>query len=309
MAGSHQHHHHEGHHAPDRFGRIFLIGIGLNVVFVLVEIAAGVFGNSVALLADAGHNVSDVLGLVAAWLAQYLTRRRPTDRFTYGLGSSSILAALFNAVLLLVVIGGLSVEAIGRFARPEPVEGGLVMVVAAIGIAVNGGVAMLFAAGRHGDMNIRGAFLHMAADALVSLGVLVAGGIILLTGQLWLDPLVSLIVNALIVVGTWSLLRDSLALCLNAVPPGIAAGEVRAFLLGQAGVTALHDFHIWPMSTTESVLSAHLVMPAGHPGDGFLASTATALQERFRIGHVTLQIETDAVDGCAYRARHMHHAS
>lgn len=307
MAGSH-HHHHEGHHAPDRFGRIFLIGIGLNVAFVLVEIAAGVFGHSVALLADAGHNVSDVLGLVAAWLAQHLTRRQPTDRFTYGLGSSSILAALFNAVLLLVVIGGLSVEAFGRFARPEPVEGGLVMVVAAIGIAVNGGVAMLFAAGRHDDMNIRGAFLHMAADALVSLGVLVAGGIILLTGQMWLDPLVSLIVNGLIVVGTWGLLRDSLALCLNAVPAGIAAGEVRAFLLGQAGVAALHDFHIWPMSTTESVLSAHLVMPAGHPGDGFLATTAATLHERFRIGHVTLQIETDAVDGCAYRARHVPHA-
>lgn len=277
-----------------------MIGIGLNIAFVLVEVGGGVWGHSVALLADAGHNVSDVLGLVAAWLAQALTRRRPTDRFTYGLGSSSILAALFNAVLLLVVVGGLSLEAIGRFARPEPVQGGLVMAVAALGIAVNGGVAMLFAAGRHGDMNIRGAFLHMAADALVSLGVLVAGGIILLTGQLWLDPAVSLIVNVVIVVGTWALLRDSIALCLNAVPPGIPAPEVRAFLLAQSGVAALHDFHIWPMSTTEAVLSAHLVMPGGHPGDAFLAATATALHARFRIDHVTLQIETSARGACAY---------
>lgn len=299
MAG---HHHTHGEPTTTGLGRRFAIGIGLNAAFVLVEIGAGTFGHSVALLADAGHNVSDVLGLVAAALAQSLARRQPTARFTYGLGSSSILAALFNAVLLLVVVGALSVEAVGRFARPEPVEGGLVMAVAALGIVVNGGVALLFAAGRHNDMNIRGAFLHMAGDALVSLGVLIAGGAILLTGQLWLDPLVSLIVNAVIVIGTWGLLRDSLAMGLDAVPPGIAAGEVRAFLLAQTGVTALHDFHIWPISTTESVLSAHLVMPAGHPGDAFLVAAATALRERFRIGHVTLQIETSAVDVCVYTA-------
>ena len=277
-----------------------MIGIGLNAAFVLVEVAAGLYGHSVALLADAGHNISDVLGLGAAWMAQHLTRRRPTDRFTYGLGSSSILAALFNALLLLGVVGGLSVEAIGRFAHPEPVEGGLVMRVAALGIVINGGVAMLFAAGRHGDINVRGAFMHMAADALVSLGVLVAGGAILLTGQLWLDPLVSLLVNAVILIGTWGLLRDSLALGLNGVPSGIAAGDIRGFLLAQAGVTGLHDFHVWPMSTTESVLTAHLLMPAGHPGDGFLAAIAAALHERFRIDHVTLQIETGAVDVCGY---------
>ena len=310
-AGHHGHdHHHHHHHAPDRFGHAFLVGIGLNLAFVLVEVAGGLWGHSVALLADAGHNVSDVMGLMAAWLAQVLARRRPTDRFTYGLGSSSILAALFNAVVLLVVVGGLSLEAIGRLTRPEPVEGGLVMAIAALGMVVNGGVAMLFAAGRHDDMNIRGAFLHMAADALVSLGVLIAGGLILLTGLLWMDPAVSLLVNAVIVIGTWALLRDSITLSLNAVPPGIPAAEVRAFLLAQSGVSALHDFHIWPMSTTEAVLSAHLVMPDGHPGDTFLAATATALHQRFRIGHVTLQIETSATGACAYgaAARHPAHA-
>ncbi len=296
-------HGHAHSHAPATFGRAFALGIVLNSVFVLAEVGAGLAGHSVALLADAGHNVGDVLGLLTAWLAHHLSQRAPTARFTFGLGSSSMLAALFNAVLLLVVVGGLSLEAVQRLAHPQPVAGGLVMLVAGVGVVVNGGTALLFAAGRHGDLNIRGAYLHMLSDAFVAIGVLVAGGIILLTGWLWLDPLVSLLVNLMIVVGTWGLLRDSLALCLAGVPPGIEAGAVQRFLLAREGVSALHDLHIWSMSTTQSALSAHLVMPAGHPGDAFLVATAHELHATFAIGHTTLQIETSE-DRCELAAAH-----
>ena len=270
-----------------------------------LEVVFGLVGHSVALLADAGHNLSDVLGLLVAWVASILVKRAPTLRFTYGLGGSSILAAMFNAVFLLVVIGGLSWEAIGRLFHPQPVAGGTVMIVAAAGIVINGVCAWLFASGREGDINIRGAFMHMAADAIVSLGVVVAGLVILVTGWLWLDPVASLVINAIIVWGTWSLLRDSTVMSLNAVPPGIDAAEVGAFLASQPGVQAIYDLHIWGMSTTETALTAHLVMPKGHPGDAFLIELCETLKTRHRIGHATFQIETDPHNSCVLAPAHV----
>ncbi|WP_131118289.1 cation diffusion facilitator family transporter [Lichenihabitans psoromatis] len=298
---SHAGHNHGigGHvHAPANFGRAFAIGIGLNTAFVLVEAGAGVYGHSVALLADAGHNVSDILGLMVAWLAQSLAQRVPSQRFTYGLRGSSILAALFNAIFLLVVVGALSLEAIQRLFAPEPVAGGTVMIVAAIGVAINGLTAYLFASGRHNDINIKGAYMHMAADALVSVGVIAAGAVILLTGWLWVDPVVSLVVNAIIVAGTWGLLRDSVSMSMQAVPPSIEPAKVRRFLLDRPGVATLHDLHIWPMSTTEIAITAHLCMPAGHPGDHFLSETAVTLRDTFGIGHMTVQIEVSEDNRC-----------
>jgi cobalt-zinc-cadmium efflux system protein len=280
-------------HAPANFGRAFAIGIALNLAFVVAEIVYGVLGNSVALLADAGHNMSDVLGLAVAWLATLLAKRAPSAKFTFGLGGSSILAALFNAAFLLVVVGGLSWEALGRLLQPQEVAGKTVMVVAAVGIVINGICAWLFASGRDGDLNIRGAFAHMAADAVVSAGVVVAGLVILLTGWHWLDPVVSLVVNLVIVVGTWSLLTGSLNMSLNAVPPGIDLDKVRAFLEQLPGVSELHDLHVWPLSTTSTALTCHLVIPAGYPGDRFVHDTCHELNERFGIGHATIQIETD----------------
>jgi cobalt-zinc-cadmium efflux system protein len=294
-------HDHAGHghaHAPTSFGTAFAIGIALNAGFVVLEVVYGVLSNSVALLADAGHNMTDVLGLGVAWAAAVLSKRAPTQRFTYGLGGTSILAALFNAAFLLVVIGGLSWEAIGRFSNPQPVAGKTVMIVAAVGILVNGLCAWLFASGRKSDLNIRGAFMHMAADALVSVGVVIAGLVILLTGWLWLDPAVSLVINAVIIWGTWSLLGDSITMSLNAVPSGLQAQEVGAFLSAATGVHGIHDLHIWSMSTTETALTAHLVMPGGHPGDPFLVDLSEKLNERFGIGHATFQVETDPHTAC-----------
>ena len=292
---------HGGHghvHAPASFGKAFAIGIALNAGFVVLEVVYGLLGNSVALLADAGHNMSDVLGLGVAWSAAVLSRRAPTHRFTYGLGGTSILAALLNAAFLLVVIGGLSWEAIGRFWNPRPVAGMTVMIVAAVGILINGVCAWLFASGRKGDLNIRGAFMHMAADALVSVGVVIAGLVILLTGWLWLDPAASLIINAIIIWGTWGLLRDSVTMSLNAVPSGLESRDVAAFLSAAAGVQGIHDLHIWSMSTTETALTAHLVMPGGHPGNSFLVDLCGKLRERFGIGHATFQVETDPHTAC-----------
>ncbi len=247
----HAHSHGPGHvHAPASFGAAFAIGIGLNMAIVVLQVVYGLLGNSVALLADAGHNLADVLGLVAAWLATVLAKRPPSARFSYGLKGSSILAALFNAVFLLVVMGGLSWEALRRLFEPEPVAGKTVMIVAAIGLVLNGGAAWLFASGRKGDINIRGAFLHMAADAGVSAGVVLAGLLIVLTGKFWIDPLVSLAVNAVIVWGTWNLLSESIAMTLSAVPSGVQPDHVRAFLDTRPGVVGVHDLHIWPMSTT-----------------------------------------------------------
>jgi cobalt-zinc-cadmium efflux system protein len=295
-----------GHvHSAQGFGAAFAIGIALNLAFVLIEVGFGLASGSMALLADAGHNLSDVLGLVVAWGASVLVKRPPSRRFTYGLRSSSILAALLNALFLLVACGALALEAAQRLAAPEPVQGTTVMVVAGIGILINGFTAWLFSSGARHDINIRGAYLHMAADAAVSLGVVLAGFLILVTGWPWLDPVVSLVIVAVILWSTWSLLRDSIVLSLAAVPPGIDASAVAAFLQGRSGVTAVHDLHIWAMSTTETALTAHLMMPSGHPGDAFLVETARGLQHRFAIGHATLQIETGAETVCALAPDHV----
>jgi cobalt-zinc-cadmium efflux system protein len=286
-----------GHsHATADFSRAFAIGIALNLTFVAIEAAFGIYGHSVALLSDAGHNLGDVLGLAVAWGATALARRPPTPRYTYGLGGTSILAALFNALFLLIAVGAISWEAIQRLMNPAPVAGEIVMIVAAIGIVVNGATALLFASGRKGDLNIRGAFVHMLADAVIAAGVVVTGLLIKLTGAASLDPLASLVVNALIVWGTWTLLRDSLAMSLAAVPPSIQPDEVRRFLENLPGVARLHDLHIWAMSTSETALSGHLVMPEGRGGDAFLTRTCEELQRRFGICHVTLQIESEAME-------------
>ena len=296
------HHHGGGHghdHAPASFGRAFAVGIGLNTGFVVVEAAYGIASGSMSLLADAGHNLSDVLALVVAWIASRLVRRAPSPRFTYGLRGSSILAALFNAVFLLLATGMIIFEAVNRLIAPQPVAGATVMAVAGIGIVINGITAWMFASGRDGDINIRGAYLHMLADAAVSAGVVAAGLVILLTGLDWVDPLVSLVIAALIVWSSWGLLRDSTAMALAGVPAGIEPGDVRALLARRPGVVAIHDLHIWPMSTTEVALTAHLVMEAGRPGNGFLVETADELRSRFGIGHATLQIEDADGPVCA----------
>ena len=289
---------HEHGHAAGQggFGTAFALGLALNLGFVAVEAAYGVIGNSMALLADAGHNLGDALGIAIAWGASILARRQPSHRYTYGLRSSSILAALFNAIVLLIAVGGIAVEAVNRLAAPAPVASGVVMAVAAIGIAVNGASALLFLRGQHGDINIRATFQHLLADAGVSLAVVAAGAAILVTGWLWLDPAISLVVAAVIVLGSWRLLRDAVNLALHGVPPGIDAAQVRCHLHGVAGVAAVHDLHIWPMSTTETALTCHLVMPEGHPGDALLAALAQELHERFDIDHATIQVETGDPD-------------
>jgi cobalt-zinc-cadmium efflux system protein len=257
-------------------------------------------------LADAGHNLGDVLGLALSWGAAMLGRRGPSDRFTYGYGSSSILAALANAVILLVATGGIAWEALWRLSHPVAVTGGLVAVVAAIGILVNGATALLFMRGRERDLNLRSAFLHMTADALIAFGVVAAGLAIMLTGWPWLDPAVGLVISAAIVYGTWDLMKQALRLALNAVPQGVDATAVRAHLLGLDGVTALHDLHIWGMSTTETALTCHLVMPGGHPGDEALARIARDLEHRFGIRHATLQIELgDSDEVCTLTPEHV----
>ncbi len=293
---SHSHGGHGHSHAPKDFGRAFAIGIALNVGFVVVEAAYGFMANSMALLADAGHNLSDVLGLVIAWIAAMLSKRQPSARFTYGLRSSSILAALFNAVFLLVAVGAIAWEAGMRLFHPEPVAGPTVIAVASVGILINGITAWLFFSGRKDDLNIRGAYLHMAADAAVSAGVVAAGIAMMMTGWEWLDPAISLVIVAVIVWGTWSLLRESVLMSLNAVPPAVAMDKVRAYLAGLPGVTDVHDLHIWSMSTTEAALTVHLTRPSLGPDDAFLASTAHALSEKFGIHHATIQIEHDGAD-------------
>lgn len=286
-------------------GRAFALGVTLNLALVAAQAAYGVVANSVALLADAAHNFGDVLGLLLAWTATVLSRRSPTPRFTYGLRGSSILAALANAALLLLATGAIAWEAVQRFAQPQPVAGKTVIIVAALGIAVNSATALLFASGRKGDLNIRGAFLHMAADAVVSLGVVIAGVGIVYTGWLWLDPATSLVISLVIVAGTWGLLRDSLRLALHAVPRGVDIEAVRSWLAGLPGVAQVHDLHVWGMSTTDTALTVHLVMPQGHPGDTFVAGTCASLHERFHIGHATIQVEIDAAHACALAPEHV----
>jgi cobalt-zinc-cadmium efflux system protein len=297
-------HHARGHsHAP--YGRAFAIGITLNLLYVAAEAAAGIVSGSLALLADSGHNLGDVLGLSLSWGAAVLSRRQPSSRFTYGLRSSSILAALANAIILLVVTGGIAWEAIWRITHPVPVASGIVIAVAAVGIFVNGGTALVFASGT-GDINVKSAFLHLAADALVTAGVVAAGIAIWLTGWLWLDPVMSLLVSAVIVFGTWSLLRSAIGLALDAVPEGVDAEAVRAYLLALPGVTGLHDLHIWGMSTTETALTCHLLMPVGHPGDAALNGIAEQLHRTFGIEHATIQIElADTDETCALTPEHV----
>jgi cobalt-zinc-cadmium efflux system protein len=263
-----------------------------------------VIGHSLALLADAGHNLGDVLGLLAAFAAASLAKRGPSTRYTYGLGSTSMLAALFNAVTLLIITGGVAWEAIRRLLSPEPVGGLTVMAVAAVGIAVNGLTALMFVSGRKNDLNVRAAFQHMLADAVVAAGVVVAGGLILFTGLRWIDPVVSLIVSGVIVWGTWGTLKESLDMVLHAVPPGIDADQVRIFLEDQPGVETLHDLHIWPTSTTETALTVHLVMPGGPPGDAVLAELCQGLKRKFRIGHATFQVERGGEVACALEPAH-----
>jgi cobalt-zinc-cadmium efflux system protein len=299
------HSHHRQGHAQVNYGRAFAIGIAANLAYLGVEALAGIFSGSLALLADAGHNLADVLGLVLSWGAAMLSRRQPSGRFTYGLRSSSILAALANAIILLVVTGGIAWEAIWRIAHPVPVASGIVIAVAAVGIFVNGGTALLFSAGA-GDLNVKSAFFHMAADALVTAGVVAAGIVIWLTNWLWLDPLVSLIVSAVIVFGTWGLLKSAVGLALDAVPEGLDATAVRAHLLALPGVAGIHDLHIWGMSTTETALTCHLIMPTGHPGDAVLNEMAQQLHHRFGIQHATIQIElADSEEACALTPEHV----
>jgi cobalt-zinc-cadmium efflux system protein len=303
VSGGHHHHHDHGHahghghhHAPADYGRAFAIGIVLNLGFVVVEAAYGLIAGSMALLADAGHNLSDVLGLAIAWGAHILARRRPTPRFTYGLRGSTILAALFNGLLLMVACGAIALEAARRFADPQPVAGATVMIVAGIGIAVNLGTALLFLRGQSDDINIRGAFLHMAADAGVSAGVVVAGLLTLQTGADWIDPATSLLIVGVILWSTWGLLKEAIVMAMQAVPTGIDPAAVADALGELAGVARVHHVHIWATSTTETAMTVHLVMPGGPPGDGFLAEAAAMLKHRFGIGHATIQIETG---GCA----------
>ncbi|MBI3531496.1 MAG: cation transporter [Burkholderiales bacterium] len=291
----HDHHDAHGHHhpaPPASFSRAFALGIGLNLAFVAVEAFYGWQINSLALLADAGHNLSDVAGLLLAWVAALAGRLQPNARHTYGWRRASILAAFANAVLLLVAMGSLALEALQRLGTPEATQGWTIITVAAMGIVVNTATALLFMRGREHDLNVRGAFLHMAADALVSLGVVIGGALYLWQGWAWLDPVISLGIAAVIVVGSWGLLRQSLHLLFDGVPPHIDLPALHAWLAARPGVTRVDDLHVWAMSTTQIALTAHLVMPAGHPGDDFLRDTSAALHERFRIDHATLQIST-----------------
>jgi cobalt-zinc-cadmium efflux system protein len=300
---AHDHGHPHGHaHGPvDATSRAFAIGVTLNLAFVAVEAGFGFWADSLSLLADAGHNFSDVLGLVAAWWAVSLARRAPSGRFTYGLRASTIVAAFANAILLVLAVGGISWEALRRLAEPVPVGEFTMIGVALVGVAINVITAIMLSRGRQDDMNMRGAYLHMVADAAVSVGVAVAGAGIILTGWLWLDPAVSLGIAVVILMGTRGLFQEALRLSLHAVPAGIDLTVVRDYLQQQPGVREVHDLHVWGMSTTETALTAHLVMTGGHPGNDFLRRVAGELEAKFRIGHPTLQIElADGAGSCRF---------
>ncbi len=299
---NHSHDHGSGghHHLPTRFGKAFAIGILLNFGFVIVEASYGYFSNSLALMADAGHNLSDVLGLALAWFAIWLGTKKPSHEYTYGLGQTSILAAFFNSLFLLFVVSGIIWQAIFRLQNPEPVVGNTVIYVASVGIFINAFTAFMFMSGGKSDLNIRGAYLHMAADAVVSAGVVIAGVVMQNTGWLWLDPLASIVIGVVIVFSTWRLLRDSFKLAVAAVPSTVQHHKVRHHLGTQNGVSAVHDLHLWAMSTTENALTAHLVMRGGHPGDLFLRNISHELECKFQIHHTTLQIEIGDDNGrCA----------
>ena len=282
---------HDHNNAPANYNKAFAIGVALNLGYIIVEVIAGLTVHSLALLADAGHNISDVLSLLLAWGASYLSQTAPTRRHTYGLRSTSILASLANAFILLIAVGAIAWEAIRRFGDPTNVPGNTIMLVAAIGVLINGATALLFLKGRERDLNIKGAFLHMAADAGVSAGVILAGLAITLTGAQWIDPTVSLLIVVVIAIGTWGLLRDSINLSLAAVPSGIDPVKVEQYLCALPGVTQVHDLHIWAMSTTETALTAHLVKPDAAIDDELLACICQELHRRFGIGHATIQLE------------------
>lgn len=282
---------HSHSHEPTSFGRAFAIGIALNIAFVVVEAVYGFYANSMALLSDAGHNLSDVLGLVVAWGGGMMAKAGSSPRFTYGLKKASILAALINALFLLVAVGAIGAEAVRRLFHPTATNGTTVMIVAGIGIVINGATALLFARGRDHDINIRGAYLHMAADAAVSAAVVVAGLVILWTGRQWIDPVVSLMVAAVILWGTFGLLRESVGMSLMGVPSTIALNEVEAALGRLPGVDTVHDLHVWSLSTTETALTAHIVAPAVDSTDNLLESARRMLHDRFAIEHCTIQVE------------------
>jgi cobalt-zinc-cadmium efflux system protein len=311
--GSHSHasHSHGGHfhagddHAPRDFGSAFAIATVLNLALVVLQVVYGILADSVALLADAGHNFGDAVGLILAWGAHTMARWRPTSRYTYGFGAASILAALANSVILLIATGAIMFEAVQRFIEPAEVAGTTVMVVAATAIVINGFSAWLLAAGSKGDLNIRGAFLHMVADGVVSLGVVLAGAAIVLTGRQWFDPLMSLVISAVIIWGTWGLLRSATRMSMAAVPAGIDPSDVRAYLEALADVREVHDLHIWAMSTTETALTCHLIVRNGYPGDTFRHELAEQLRERFRICHPTVQIELGDGGECKLAPDHV----
>ncbi|ASK88221.1 cation diffusion facilitator family transporter [Sphingorhabdus sp. SMR4y] len=295
--GHFTHSHHDRHgphgHMPTNFSRAFALGISLNIIYIVVEVIFGLLAGSMALLADAGHNLSDVLGLAVAWAGAELAKRPPSKRFTYGLGGSSILAALLNGLFLLVACGAIAWEAIELFSAPSPIASTTVIIVASLGIVINFGTAMLFVRGQKEDINIRGAFLHMMADAGVSAGVVVGGIAIYFSGFNWIDPLISLLIVALIFWSTWGLLSEAVRMSLAGVPRDIDVEDVMEYLASLPGVETVHDLHIWPMSTSETAMTAHLVLPDGHPGKGFLAEVQQQLKKRFAIHHITIQIELE----------------
>jgi cobalt-zinc-cadmium efflux system protein len=283
------HHHH--HHVPPDYNRAFAVGVVLNVGFVIVEAVYGVLSDSLALLTDAGHNLSDVLGLLLAWGAAALAKKKPSARRTYGYSRATIIASLFSGLLLMGAVGAIGWEAVNRLMEPAQPGGKTIMIVAAIGVVINTVTALFFLSGKDHDLNIRGAFLHMAADAVVSFGVVLSGALIFFYGFNWIDPLISLVIAAVIFLSTWGLLRDSLNLAVDAVPRNVDPDAVREYLNGLPGVIALHDLHIWPMSTTDTALTAHLVMDVFPDGDHFLNDVAQVLRDRFAINHPTIQME------------------
>ena len=288
-----------GHdHQIKNYNRAFAIGVLLNIVFVIIEAGYGIAAGSLALIADAGHNLSDVLGLLLAWGAAFMAAKPTTEKRTYGFRKATIIASLASAILLLVALGGIAWEAFGRFFDPKPVEGIPVIIVAGIGVIINTITALLFVSGRKHDLNIKGAFLHMAADAGVSLGVVIGGVIIMKTGWMVVDPMISLLIVLVILVGTWSLLRDSMNLAMDSVPEGINIAGIREFLAGLENVSQIHDLHVWALSTTEVALSVHLIMVDDSLKNNFLSKVQQELHDSFNIEHSTIQIERESDENC-----------
>jgi cobalt-zinc-cadmium efflux system protein len=286
---------HDHNHSIGNYNRAFAIGVVLNIVFVAIEITAGFFADSLALIADAGHNMSDVVSLLLAWGASILATKAATEKRTYGFRKATVMASLASSILLLVALGSIAWEAIGRFVHPEPVKGFTVIVVATIGVAVNGATALLFVKGQAHDLNVRGAFLHMAADAGVSLGVVVAGFLMLLKGWLWVDPMVTLVIVAVIFVGTWNLLRDSVNYAMDAVPKNMDIVSIKQYLMHLDNVSCIHDLHVWPMSTSEVALTVHMVIDDTQVDNKFLSEIQEHLHDHFDIEHATIQIETSTM--------------